>query len=299
MGMEYTSGALLKHPREIKNTWAPNMAQSADVAIVCAGLSPFLEGEEGESLLSPLNGDRESISLPESQVNYIRELAIHGVKIVLVLTGGSPIALGEVEDMVDAILFVWYPGMEGGRAVADVLFGDVSPAGKLPVTFPKSLDQLPAFDDYSMKGRTYRYMTEEPLYPFGFGLSYSCFEYSDLQLDKTELAPGDSLNVSATVRNSGGHDSAEVVQFYLSALQASTIVPLHHLVGFERVFLKAGESRSVNLTVTPEMMSFYNDDGKLTLEPGEFRLEIGGCSPGKRGQELGAPKPVTAVFAVK
>ena len=299
MGMEYTSGALLKHPREIKNTWAPNMAQSADVAIVCAGLSPFLEGEEGESLLSPLNGDRESISLPESQVNYIRELAIHGVKIVLVLTGGSPIALGEVEDMVDAILFVWYPGMEGGRAVADVLFGDVSPAGKLPVTFPKSLDQLPAFDDYSMKGRTYRYMTEEPLYPFGFGLSYSCFEYSDLQLDKTELAPGDSLNVSVTVRNSGGHDSAEVVQFYLSALQASTIVPLHHLVGFERVFLKAGESRSVNLTVTPEMMSFYNDDGKLTLEPGEFRLEIGGCSPGKRGQELGAPKPVTAVFAVK
>ena len=185
MGMEYTSGAMLKHPREIKDTWAPDMAQSADFAIVCAGLSSFLEGEEGESLLSPQNGDRESISLPESQINYIKELAIHGVKIVLVVTGGSPIALGEVEDMVDAILFVWYPGMEGGRAVADVLFGDVSPAGKLPLTFPKSLDQLPAFDDYSMKGRTYRYMTEEPLYPFGFGLSYSRFEYSDLKLDKT------------------------------------------------------------------------------------------------------------------
>ena len=101
--------------------------------------------------------------------------------------------------MVDAILFVWYPGMEGGRAVADVLFGDVSPAGKLPITFPKSLDQLPAFDDYSMKGRTYRYMTEEPLYPFGFGLSYSRFEYSELQLDKAAIAPGDSLNVSLTV----------------------------------------------------------------------------------------------------
>ena len=299
MGMEYTSGALLKHPREIKNTWAPNLAQTADVAIVCAGLSSFLEGEEGESLLSPLNGDRESISLPESQVNYIKELAIHGVKIVLVLTGGSPIALGEVEAMVDAILFVWSPGMEGGRAVADVLFGDVSPAGKLPVTFPRSLDQLPAFDDYGMKGRTYRYMTEEPLYPFGFGLSYSCFEYSDLQLDKTELAPGEPLNINVTVRNSGGRDSAEVIQFYLSDLQASTIVPFHRLVGFERVFLKSGESRAVKLTLTPEMMSFYNDDGKLTLEPGEFRLEIGGCSPGKRGQELGAPGPVTAVFDVK
>src|SRR5215212_8065878 len=157
MGMEYTSGAMLKHPREIKNTWAPGMAQSADVAILSAGISSFLEGEEGESLLSPMNGDRDSISLPESQANYIKELAIHGVKIVLVLTGGSPIALGEVEDMVDAILFVWYP-----------------------------------------------YMTEEPLYPFGFGLSYSCFEYSDLQLDKTELAPGESLNINVTLCNSGG-----------------------------------------------------------------------------------------------
>ena len=299
MGMEYTSGAMLKHPREIKSTWAPGMAQSADVAIVCAGISSFLEGEEGESLLSVMNGDRDSISLPESQVNYIKELAIHGVKIVLVLTGGSPIALGEVEDMVDAILFVWYPGMEGGRAVADVLFGEVSPTGKLPVTFPKSLDQLPAFDDYSMKGRTYRYMMEEPLYPFGFGLSYSCFEYSDLQLDKTDIASGDSLAVSVTLQNSGGRDAAEIVQFYLSDLQASTVVPLHHLVGFERVTLKAGESRSVKFTLTPEMMSFYDDDGKLTLEHGAFRLEVGGCSPGKRGQDLGAPKPVTAVFEVK
>ena len=299
MGMEYTSGAMLKHPREIKNTWAPGMAQSADVAIVCAGFSSFLEGEEGESLLSPMNGDRDSISLPESQVNYIKELAIHGVKIVLVLTGGSPIALGEVEDMVDAILFVWYPGMEGGRAVADVLFGDVSPAGKLPVTFPRSLDQLPAFEEYSMNGRTYRYMTEEPLYPFGFGLSYSCFEYSDLQLDKTELAPGESLNISVTLSNKGGRDSGEVVQFYLSDLEASTIVPLHHLVGFERVMLQTGESCNLRFTITPEMMSFYNEDGKLTLEPGEFRLEVGGCSPGKRGQDLGASKPVTAVFEVK
>ena len=299
MGMEYTSGAMLKHPREIKSTWAPGMAQSADVAIVCAGISSFLEGEEGESLLSAMNGDREDICLPESQVNYIKELAIHGVRIVLVLTGGSPIALGEIEEMVDAILFVWYPGMEGGRAVADVLFGDVSPSGKLPVTFPKSLDQLPAFDDYSMEGRTYRYMTEEPLYPFGFGLSYTHFEYSDLKLDRSSISLGDALQVSVTLKNCGNRDAAEVVQFYLSDLHASTIVPLHHLVGFERMMLHAGESQTVKFTLTPEMMSFYNDDGKLTLEPGEFRLEVGGCSPGARGQKLGAPQPVTAVFEVK
>lgn len=296
MGLEYTSGTTLKHPREIKQSWAPGMAQSADFAIVCAGINSFLEGEEGESLLSEQNGDRESISLPQTQIDYIKELAIHGARIILVLTGGSPIALGEVEDMVEAILFVWYPGMEGGRAVADVLFGDVSPSGKLPITFPKSLDQLPPFDDYSMNNRTYRYMNAEPLYPFGFGLSYSKFDYSELQLDQTTLPLGASLNLSLTLTNSGESDSAEVAQFYLSDLHASTIVPLHHLIGFERVMLKAGESKTLKFTVTPEMMSFYNDEGKLTLEPGEFKLEIGGCSPSQRGQALGAPSPVRAVF---
>ena len=299
MGMEYTSGAMLKHPREIEKTWAPDMAQSADVVIVCAGISSFLEGEEGESLLSPQNGDRESISLPASQANYIKELATYGTKIVLVLTGGSPIALGEIAEMVDAILFIWYPGMEGGKAVADVLFGDVSPSGKLPLTFPKSLDQLPAFDDYSMIGRTYRYMTQDPLYPFGFGLSYSSFEYTDLHLEKTDITRGDSLDISLIVRNIGEKTAAEVVQYYLSDLNASTIVPIHHLVGFERVVLPGGGSCSLKFTLTPEMMSFFDDEGKLVLEPGEFCLEVGGCSPGKRGQELGAPKPVKTLFRVK
>jgi beta-glucosidase len=299
MGLEYTAGATMKHPREIENTWAPGMAKMSEITIACVGLSSFLEGEEGESLLSPLNGDRDNICLPTNQVNYIKELASQGVNIVLVVTGGSPIALGEIEHLVEAILFVWYPGMEGGRAVADVLFGDVSPAGKLPLTFPKSLDQLPPFDDYNMIGRTYRYMTEEPLYPFGFGLSYSCFEYADLTLDKSEIAAGDDLDVSVTVRNRGDRTAPEVAQFYLSDLEASTLVPLHHLVGFERVTLEPGESRTLKFTLTPEMMSFFDDDGKLTLEPGEFRLEVGGCSPGKRGRELGAPIPVTAIFTVK
>jgi len=190
MGMEYTAGATMKHSREIENTWAPKMAQSSELTIACIGNSSFLEGEEGESLLSSINGDRDDISLPQSQVDYIKELASHDVKIVLVVTGGSPIALGEIEDLVEAILFVWYPGMEGGRAVADVLFGDVSPAGKLPITFPRSLDQLPPFDDYSMEERTYRYMSSEPLYPFGFGLSYSKFEYAELKLEKDQINTG-------------------------------------------------------------------------------------------------------------
>ena len=258
----------------------------------------MLEGEEGESLLTPLNGDRDQITLPENQVEHIKQLAIHGARIVLVVTGGSPIALGEVEQLVEAIIFVWYPGMEGGKAVADVLFGDISPAGKLPLTFPKSLDQLPPFEDYSMAGRTYRYMTEEPLYPFGFGLSYSSFEYSDLTLGKMDVSAGENLDISVTIKNTGARAAAEVAQFYLSDLQASTTVPLSKLVGFKRITLEAGESQLLEFTLTPEMMSFFDDDGKLTLEPGEFRLEVGGCSPSQRGQELGAPAPQTALFQV-
>ncbi|HSJ53919.1 MAG TPA: glycoside hydrolase family 3 C-terminal domain-containing protein [Anaerolineae bacterium] len=298
MGMEYHPGALLMHPNAVEKTWAPGMAQQAELTIACIGSSPLLEGEEGESLLTPLNGDREGIDLPASQLDYIKTLAAFGVKIVLVVTGGSPIALGEVEDLVEAILFVWYPGQEGGRAVADVLFGDVSPSGRLPVTFPRSLDQLPPFDDYSMAGRTYRYMTQEPLYPFGFGLSYTRFEYADLALEKPEVRPGDSLDVTVSVRNAGDRAGAEVVQFYLSDLEASAPVPLSHLAGFQRVMLQPGESRTLHFALAPAMMSFFDDQGHLQLEPGDFILEVGGCSPGPRGKALGAPAPVTARFRV-
>lgn len=298
MGLEYHPGTLLKHSPEIERSWAPYMAQSADVSIVCAGLTPFMEGEEGESLLTAQNGDRQEITLPKNQVEYIRELSIHGARIVLVLTGGSPIALGEVEEMVEAIVYAWYPGMEGGRAVAEVLFGDASPAGKLPLTFPRSLEQLPPFEEYGMAGRTYRYMTEEPLYPFGFGLSYSHFAYSALELQKVAVV-GESIQVGLQVANCGAVDADEVVQFYLSDLQASAVVPVHHLIGFERLSLRAGETRRLQFVITPEMMSFINEEGLPTLEPGAFRLEVGGCSPGGRGQSLGAPAPLVGVFTLE
>jgi beta-glucosidase len=298
MGMEYHPGALLMHANAIDRTWAPFMAQGAELTIACIGSSPLLEGEEGESLLTPNNGDRDSISLPANQLEFIKQLAVHGAKIVLVVTGGSPLALGEVEDLVEAILFVWYPGQEGGKAVADVLFGDISPSGKLPLTFPKSLDQLPPFENYGMDGRTYRYMSDEPLYPFGFGLSYSRFEYSALKLKKSTISAGDNLDLSLTVSNAGKRVAAEVVQFYLTDLEASTIVPRHHLVGFERISMEPGEHVTLQFTLTPEMMSFFDEDGKRKLEAGTFRLEVGGCSPGRRGLELGAPTPLTSLFHV-
>src|SRR5512136_854775 len=290
MGLGYHAGALLKHPREIKQTWAPYVAQSADVSIVCVGITPELEGEEGSSLLSPLNGDRDSISLPTSQVEYIKELAINGAKIVLVVTGGSPIALGEVMDLVDAILFVWYPGMEGGRAVADVLFGDIAPAGKLPLTFPQSLDQLPAFDDYSMTGRTYRYMTAEPLYPFGFGLSYTTFSYRDLRI----TSPASSgFEAAITVENTGAVAADEVAQFYLKALDSKLPAPLNQLIGFQRIHLKPGKSQTVTITVKPEMLMLFDENGRQAFQPGKFRLTAGSCSPGTRSPALGAAEPVS------
>ena len=295
MGIGYHLGALLKHPRETKETWAPFVAQSADVSIVCVGSTPDLEGEEGAALLTPLNGDRESISLPASQVNYIKELAIHDAKIVLVVTGGSPIALGEVEDLVDAILFVWYPGMEGGRAVADVLFGDVPPAGRLPLTFPRSLDQLPAFDDYSMTGRTYRYMTAEPLYPFGFGLSYTTFAYSDLRV----TSPASSgFEAAVRVENTGAVAADEVVQLYLQALDSKLPAPLSQLIGFQRIHLAPGQSQTVTITIKPEMLMLFDENGQQVFQPGKFRLTAGSCSPGERGLVLGAAAPVSIEIEV-
>lgn len=298
MGLTYHPGALLAHPNAIEQSWAPGMAKMAELTIACVGSSPLLEGEEGESLLTPNNGDRDGINLPESQLEFIKQLAKHGAKIVLVVTGGSPIALGEVENLVEAIIFVWYPGQEGGNAVAGVLFGDISPAGKLPITFPKSLDQLPPFVDYRMEGRTYRYMTQEPLYPFGFGLSYSQFEYTELNLEKSVIEAGEKLAVSVVVSNVGDCAAAEVIQFYLSDLASSAQVPLHHLVGFARVTLEPGENCTLHYTLTPEMMSFFDEEGRSKLEAGAFRLEVGGCSPGERGLALDAPSPVYAEFKV-
>jgi len=149
-----------------------------------------------------------------------------------------------------------------------------------------------------MAGRTYRYMTTEPLYPFGFGLSYTRFAYSDLKLRKERIAAGEALSASFTLTNAGSVEDEEVAKFYLSDLEASVTAPLHKLIGFQRVQLKPGESRTFEFTVTPEMMALVNNDGVTLLEPGQFRLTVGGCSPGARGVALGAPKPVSAMFVV-
>jgi beta-glucosidase len=294
----YRAGCTLTTPGNSERDWSVYEAASNDVTIACMGLSPLMEGEESDASLSEQDGDRINLELPPVQVAYVKKMCQMGAKVVLVLTGGSPIALGELEDMVEAIVYVWYPGEECGIAVADVLFGKKSPSGKLPITFPKSANQLPPFEDYNMAGHTYRYAKWEPLFPFGFGLSYTKFSYHDLSLSQNTFRAGETLEASVALTNTGNCDAEEVVQVYLKDLEASFTVPQQNLVAFRRVSLKAGETQQVAFTLPAEAMQQFNEDGKPVLEPGDFQLTIGGCSPSPRGQRLGAPEPATATFTV-
>ena len=298
--IEYRKGAELDRENINPIDWTTGEAgEPGVVTIACFGISPMLEGEEGEAILSPGKGDRFDIGLPESQVNKIRKLSEgHENPIILVLNGGSPIDISEVVDLVDAILFVWYTGEEGGNAVGDIIFGDVNPSGRLPITFPKSLDDLPPYDDYAMEGRTYRYMTKDPMFPFGFGLSYSPFSYEAADVDILSMQPGDKINVDVTVSNKGTLPGEEVVQLYVTDLEASVGVPISSLKGFQRVYLEPGESREVSFTIDEKMLQLVNNEGKFILEPGEFRITIGGSSPGSRSLELGAPEPVELLLQV-
>jgi beta-glucosidase len=202
-------------------------------------------------------------------------------------------------DNVPAIVDAWYPGEEGGTAIADVLFGDYNPGGRLPVTFYKSADQLPAFTDYSMQGRTYRYFKGDPLYPFGFGLSYTKFKYDNLKLGASKVKAGDAVSITAEVENAGAQAGDEVVQLYVTDVAASVPVPIRSLAGVKRVFLKAGEKQKVSFTLSPEQMSIVDDNGKRMIEPGEFMISVGGKQPGfKSSQDAQTTGVVTAKFAV-
>jgi beta-glucosidase len=296
----YRQGTLLSRDNVNKADWASGEAKVSDATIYVMGISDLVEGEEGESIASSTSGDRLNYNVPENQIDYLKKLK-QGNKnpVIAVVAGGSPMNLAEVQKIADAVLLVWYPGEEGGNAVADVIFGKVSPSGKLPLTFPKSFDDLPAFTDYSMKGRTYRYMKAEPMYPFGFGLSYTTFAYSNLKLSKTTVEKNQPVEAEVTVTNSGKVASDEVVQLYLTHLPGGEEVPLYSLKGFQRIHLAAGASQKVKFTITPDMMKLVNDEGKSVLNDGNIKVSIAGSLPSQRSEDLGAAKPVEATFAVK
>jgi beta-glucosidase len=260
---------------------ALSAARAADVVVYVGGLTADLEGEEMPAHFPGfLGGDRTDVELPAVQSRLLEALHATGKPVVFVLTTGSAVAVRWAQEHLPAILLAWYPGEEGGDAVADVLFGDVSPAGRLPVTFYESIDQVPAFTDYSMAGRTYRYFEGESLYPFGYGLSYTRFAYSNLRLSRETLGAADRLEVSVDVRNAGERDGDEVVQLYVHDVESTRPMPLKELRGFERVSLKRGESRRMSFTLVPEKdFAYYDEDKKaFAVEPGEFELQIGASS---------------------
>lgn len=280
--------------------WVTGGAHTAEATIIVVGASGLIEGEEGAALASSTKGDRIDLNLPKVQLDFVKRLRKDNDKpLIVVVTGGSPITMPEIEELADAILFVWYPGQQGGAAIADIIFGDVSPSGRLPITFPVSSKQLPPYEEYSMQGRTYKYMTEAPLYPFGYGLSYTTFEYEDLSLSTESLRAGDSLGVEINVRNSGDVDGEEVVQLYLSAEDADFEVPLATLVGFRRIPLAAGESERVRFTIKPDQMHVFNALGEREFAEGVYTLRVGGVSPGSRGEELTNAKLLSATVPLR
>lgn len=275
---------------------ALSMAKRAEAVIMCMGLSPILEGEENEVYLINKAGDRENLNLPAIQEELIKVIYSTGKPIILVLTNGSPLAISWEQEHIPAILESWYPGEEGGNAVADVIFGDYNPAGRLPITFVKSLDQLPPFTDYSMRGRTYRYMNEAPLYPFGYGLSYTEFEYKNLTINPEKVKAGQSVKISVDVTNVGRVIGDEVVQLYLKHTQTSAMVPNYELKGFRRIHLKSGQTKRVIFNLSPKQMTIVNDNGESILEAGKIKVMVGSSQPDKRSFELTGKKVLEKIF---
>lgn len=263
-------------------------AERADLVVMCLGLSPEFEGEEGAVANSDGGGDKIDISLPGFQLELLKAVQRTGKPIVLVLLNGSPVELNWAAENVEAILEAWYPGEEGGTAVADIIFGDYNPAGRLPLTFVKSLEQLPPFRDYSMKNRTYRYLEEEPLYPFGYGLSYTKFEYSNLSINSKKIAISDDtdLTIKVDVENAGEVAGDEVVQLYISLQERSISLPKWQLNGVKRVHLKTGEKRNIEFHIKPRQLAVVDEKGRYLLKEASYRIYLGGQQPDERSKKL-------------
>lgn len=296
--VQYRMGIGLSDPNNLNLDWAINEAKVSDITIACFGITPQYESEEGDAIYSKVNGDRETIDLPDNQVEYIKRLSATGTKIILCLSAGSPLNVKALRDYVDAILIIWYPGEEGGNAVADIIVGKASPSGKLPITFINSLADLAAFTDYSMEGRTYRFSSENTDYPFGFGLSYSTFSYSDLHLSTPIITQNTSLRGSFALNNIGDYDAEEVSQIYLEYPESAFGIK-YQLVGFKRVALESKKSTIVDFEILPEQLLVCDPEGNFLLHPGKYKLIVGGCSPGDEGLRKGTPHPMATWFTIE
>jgi beta-glucosidase len=277
----FAEGTGLRGPGERPDAEADALAEarSANLVILALGLSPRLEGEEMRISAEGFSGgDRTRLDLPAPQEDLVKKIAGLGKPIVLVLTSGSALGVNWEDENLPAILEAWYPGEEGGTAVAQALAGDFSPSGRLPVTFYKSIDQLPSFDDYSMASRTYRYFQGAPLYPFGHGLSYTSFEYRNATVDHESAAAEGTVKVSVDVSNTGSLAGDEVVQLYLTHAGVAG-APLRALEGFERIHLDPGRQQIVSFTLNDRKLSIVDPDGKHRIVAGKVDVWVGGGQP--------------------
>jgi len=289
INLEYRQGCLM-YSENSKTLAAYGEANATDFIIAVMGLDGAIEGEEGDAIASDSNGDRDTIELPSWQLNYLRKVREAGKKIILVLTGGSPIAFPE--DIADAVIFAWYSGESGGKAVADIIFGDTVPSGKLPITFPASTSQLPPYNDYSMKGRTYRYMTEKPLYPFGFGLSYTTFRFDSITLSSSSLSAGGSVKATVAVTNTGKRDADEVVQIYVSKEGQGQDEPLLSLKDFRRIFIPAGKTKKVEFDLPSSVFETVSEEGEYRLVSGSYHITAADAAHAAIAVEKGAAAPI-------
>ena len=262
-------------------------AKAADVVVAALGITSELEGEEMPvSEEGFKGGDRTSIDLPKPEEELLEAVTATGKPVVLVLANGSALAVNWAREHANAILESWYAGEEGGAAIAETLSGKNNPAGRLPVTFYTGVDQLPPFEDYAMKGRTYRYFEGRPLYPFGYGLSYTTFSYSGLTLPRSPIKAGDPLTAEVTITNTGKREGDEVAQLYLSFPKVAG-APLRALRGFNRVHLKAGESQRVRFELKERDLSMVSEAGEPIIAEGKYSVSIGGGQPDTGAQSVG------------
>jgi beta-glucosidase len=284
-------------PAQAQMDEAVAQAKQADVVVAFVGLSPQLEGEEMPIKIDGFNGgDRTSLDLPAPQQKLLEALAATGKPLIVVLQSGSAVALNWANEHAAAVLEAWYPGVDGGTAIARTLSGLNNPAGRLPVTFYASLDGLPEFTDYSLKGRTYRYFTGKPLWGFGYGLSYSAFKYGPVKLSAETVKAGDPITATVTVTNTSTVSGDEVVEAYLKTPQAGG--PIHSLVGFERVSIGAGVSRDVTFTIDPRSMSSVDEKGERAILEGKYTLTLAGAQPQETEAKSEAGFAVTGTVAL-
>lgn len=292
----YSEGSHLFKDRVENLAWendrvaeAVTVAKHSDVVVLCVGLNETLEGEEGDTGNSYASGDKVDLLLPEPQRKLMEAVFAVGKPVVVCLMAGSAIDLSEAQEKAAAVLQLWYPGARGGKAVADILFGECSPSGKLPVTFYRSLDELPAFEDYSMRGRTYRYMEQEALYPFGYGLTYGDVQVEHAKVISKDVKSGD-VTVHVAVKNAGDTATGDVIQIYVKDQKSPHAVPNHSLCAFERVYLEAGESREIDLVVRGNAFLVVDEEGTFVPGSGSYVLYVGIGQPDQRTAALTGKK---------